>query len=170
MSPIPAASGRGPDSSVKQQSRDGVSGAAIPADQLEQNAGSKSVSSALDTGGWAPPTAVSTSTYLGGQPLLTADDVAAVLRVPRSLVYALARRGELPAIRIGERYIRFRAQAMERWIERHEAGETSSPPGHRIARTGGSSSTAHGGASGTSLRRRANAPEPGIRRNVPDAS
>src|SRR5207248_2019334 len=147
MSPIPAASGRGPDSSVKQQSRDGVSGAAIPADQLEQNAGSKSVSSALDTGGWAPPTAVSTSTYLGGQPLLTADDVAAVLRVPRSLVYALARRGELPAIRIGERYIRFRAQAMERWIERHEAGETSSPPGHRIARTGGSSSTAHRGAS-----------------------
>ena len=46
--------------------------------------------------------------------------VAAVLRVPRTLVYALARRGELPAVRIGERYIRFRADAIERWIESRE--------------------------------------------------
>jgi excisionase family DNA binding protein len=55
------------------------------------------------------------------QRLLTADDVAAILDVPRSLVYALARRGELPAIRVGERYVRFRAEAIERWIEGQEA-------------------------------------------------
>ena len=103
MTPNPAASGRSPDLVVKQRSRDGVSSAAIPVDQLEQNPESTSVLLALDAGGSAPLPAVSTSTYLGGQPLLTADDVAAVLRVPRSLVYALARRGELPAIRIGRR-------------------------------------------------------------------
>jgi excisionase family DNA binding protein len=170
MKPIPAVSGRSPDLTVKQRSRDDVSSDAIPAGQLEKNPESTSVSLALDTGGSAPLPAVSTSTYLGGQPLLTADDVAAVLRVSRSLVYALARRGELPAIRIGERYIRFRAEAIERWIETQEAGETSSPPRRTIARIGGSPPTAHRGASGTSPRRRTNAPEPGIRRKGPDAS
>lgn len=53
--------------------------------------------------------------------LLTADDVAGVLRVPRSFVYALARRGELPTVRIGERYVRFRSAALETWIAHHES-------------------------------------------------
>jgi excisionase family DNA binding protein len=56
------------------------------------------------------------------QRLLTADDVALVLGVPKSLIYALVRRGELPAIRVGERYVRFRADAISRWIENREAG------------------------------------------------
>jgi excisionase family DNA binding protein len=54
------------------------------------------------------------------RPLLTADDVAAFMGVPPTLVYALARRGDLPAIRIGERYIRFRLEAIERWIVEQE--------------------------------------------------
>lgn len=55
------------------------------------------------------------------RPLFTADEVAAVLGVPRTYVYALARRGELPTVRVGERYVRFRAQALERWIAEHES-------------------------------------------------
>ena len=60
--------------------------------------------------------------------LLTAADVAAVLGVPRSLVYALVRRGDLPSIRVGNRYVRFRAEAIEEWIEHREASERSHVP------------------------------------------
>jgi excisionase family DNA binding protein len=52
--------------------------------------------------------------------LLTADDVAGVLGVPRTFVYTLARRGELPTVRVGERYVRFRTQALDQWIEQQE--------------------------------------------------
>jgi excisionase family DNA binding protein len=55
--------------------------------------------------------------------LLTADEVAGILGVPRSLVYSLVRSGEMPAVRIGERYIRFRSQALLRWIESRESCE-----------------------------------------------
>jgi excisionase family DNA binding protein len=57
------------------------------------------------------------------RPLLTADDVAQILGVPNSFVYALARRGELPMVRIGERYVRFRLDAIETWIAEHETLE-----------------------------------------------
>jgi excisionase family DNA binding protein len=60
--------------------------------------------------------------------LLTADDVALVLGVPRAFVYTLARRGELPTVRVGERYVRFRDQTVQDWI----AGqETCRPRGTR---------------------------------------
>jgi excisionase family DNA binding protein len=52
--------------------------------------------------------------------LLGADDVAELLGVPRTFVYALARRGDLPVVRVGERYIRFRAEALEEWITGQE--------------------------------------------------
>jgi excisionase family DNA binding protein len=58
--------------------------------------------------------------------LLTADEVAVVLGVPRTFVYSLARRGELPTVRIGERYVRFRGQALDRWISDQE---TTRPKG-----------------------------------------
>ncbi len=60
------------------------------------------------------------NTPSGGGRLLTADDVADVLGVPRTFVYALARRGVLPTVRVGERYVRFRTQALDAWIERQE--------------------------------------------------
>jgi excisionase family DNA binding protein len=60
--------------------------------------------------------------------LLTADDVADLLGVPRTFVYSLARRGELPTVRVGERYVRFRTQALDQWIEDQE---TSRPSGLR---------------------------------------
>jgi excisionase family DNA binding protein len=61
-----------------------------------------------------------TTTSTGGGRLLTADDVADVLGVPRTFVYALARRGALPTVRVGERYVRFRTQALDQWIEQQE--------------------------------------------------
>jgi excisionase family DNA binding protein len=56
--------------------------------------------------------------------LLTADDVAALLGVPRGFVYALSRRGELPTVRVGDRYVRYRAQTVDEWI----AGQESTRP------------------------------------------
>jgi excisionase family DNA binding protein len=52
--------------------------------------------------------------------LLEAEDVADLLGVNATFVYALVRRGDLPAVRIGERYVRFRAQTLARWIEEQE--------------------------------------------------
>lgn len=58
--------------------------------------------------------------------LLTPDDVADMLGVPRSMVYTLARRGDLPTVRVGDRYVRFRAETIDQWIARCE---TSHPRG-----------------------------------------
>ena len=44
--------------------------------------------------------------------LLTADDVAARWRVPRSHVYRLSREGRLPTVRLG-RYMRWRPEAVD---------------------------------------------------------
>lgn len=55
--------------------------------------------------------------------LLTASDVAEILGVRVSLVHALVRRGELPRIPIGDRCIRFRAEAVQAWIEEQETTE-----------------------------------------------
>lgn len=53
--------------------------------------------------------------------LLDAAGVAALLRVPTSWVYAEARAGRLPHVRIG-RYRRFRRGALEAWIAARERG------------------------------------------------
>jgi excisionase family DNA binding protein len=57
----------------------------------------------------------------GPSRLLEADEVAELLGVPRTFVYALARRGELPTVRVGERYVRFRAEALAEWIAEQES-------------------------------------------------
>jgi excisionase family DNA binding protein len=48
--------------------------------------------------------------------LLTAEEVAELLRVPLSWVYRAAREGSLPSVRCG-RYRRFDAEDVDRWIE-----------------------------------------------------
>ncbi len=48
--------------------------------------------------------------------ILTAEEVAAYIKIPVSSVYARARRGEIPAIRIGRLY-RFRKAGIDRWLE-----------------------------------------------------
>jgi len=52
-----------------------------------------------------------------GEPLLTADDVAQLLAVPRSTVYEYARRlhGRLPSISVG-RHRRFYRSDVESWL------------------------------------------------------
>jgi excisionase family DNA binding protein len=60
----------------------------------------------------APPSSARTA-------LLTADDVAAMLGVPRSWVYAQTRAGLIPTVKLG-RYYRYRAEALEAWIASQE--------------------------------------------------
>jgi excisionase family DNA binding protein len=50
--------------------------------------------------------------------LLTAAEVAAMLAVPLPHVWRLARRGEIPVVRIGPRLIRFHPNDVELWINR----------------------------------------------------
>jgi excisionase family DNA binding protein len=53
-------------------------------------------------------------------PLLTAEDVAERLGVSKDWVWAQARAGAIPHVRLG-RYRRFRAEAIEAWIVDLEA-------------------------------------------------
>ena len=68
--------------------------------------------------------------------LLNADQVADRLQLTTDFVYALARRGEIPHVRLG-RTLRFRAEAIETWLEdqekpdRHSGSRLQSAPAAR---------------------------------------
>jgi excisionase family DNA binding protein len=62
---------------------------------------------------------------LSADRLLDAHEAAEMLNVKVSLVRELTRRGDLPAIQIGERYWRYRRESLLRWIE---ARERAGPP------------------------------------------
>jgi excisionase family DNA binding protein len=62
---------------------------------------------------------------VGDGGLLTAAEVAAWLRVTPAWVYAETRRDRIPHVRLG-RYVRYRRETIERWMERIE---TASSPG-----------------------------------------
>jgi excisionase family DNA binding protein len=47
---------------------------------------------------------------------LTVPEAAAELQIPRSRAYELCARGELPAVRIGERSIRVNRRELERFL------------------------------------------------------
>ena len=49
-------------------------------------------------------------------PMLTADEASAILRVRTPQVYALARDGVIPSVRVG-RAVRFNRDQLMRWIE-----------------------------------------------------
>ena len=49
------------------------------------------------------------------EPLLTADDVSALLRIPRSTVYELTRTRRLPHIKVGRRTLFVRGD-LDAWI------------------------------------------------------
>jgi excisionase family DNA binding protein len=61
--------------------------------------------------------------------LLTAEEVASVLRVTPAWVYAQTRRRRIPHLRLG-RYVRYRREALDEWIEQVESS-SSLPPGRR---------------------------------------
>jgi len=53
--------------------------------------------------------------------LLTADDIAAMLKVKVQTVYTMARRGDLEKVKLSRKCLRFRADDVERFIERKAA-------------------------------------------------
>ena len=56
-------------------------------------------------------------------PLLTADDVAAMLGMGTDWIYQQVRAGRIPHVRLG-RYVRFRAESIDVWIRELERGAT----------------------------------------------
>lgn len=62
--------------------------------------------------------------HSNNDPLLTADEVAAFMRVTRAWVYAETRRNALPHLRLG-RYVRYRRSAIEDWMAGVERGPRS---------------------------------------------
>jgi len=50
------------------------------------------------------------------KPLLTPDEVAAMLRIARKTVVVMAREERIPCIRIG-RFVRFDPAEIDRWID-----------------------------------------------------
>ena len=51
--------------------------------------------------------------------LLTAEDVAEMLGVPKTWIYEQSRKGLIPTVELG-RYRRFRREAIEEWIAEQE--------------------------------------------------
>ena len=60
----------------------------------------------------------------GMDPLLTADEVARLLRVSRAWVYAETRKKRIPHVPLG-RYVRYRRSAMTEWIAALERDSSS---------------------------------------------
>ena len=53
--------------------------------------------------------------------MLTAEDIAVMLNVKVQTVYMIARRGELEKVKLSRKCLRFRADDVERFIERKAA-------------------------------------------------
>ena len=53
--------------------------------------------------------------------LLTAEDIAEILHLKVQTVYTMARRGELEKVKLSRKCLRFRADDVERFIERKAA-------------------------------------------------
>jgi excisionase family DNA binding protein len=64
---------------------------------------------------------VSPSSDDGDRRLLDAGDVAALLGVPKSWVYAETSAGRMPHVALG-RYRRYRRDALDRWLVERERG------------------------------------------------
>jgi excisionase family DNA binding protein len=50
--------------------------------------------------------------------LLKAEEVAVLLAVPKTRVWSMSRRGEIPTVRIGPREVRYRPEDIDAWIAR----------------------------------------------------
>lgn len=48
-------------------------------------------------------------------PVMTVDEVAAYLRIPRASVYKLAQKGRIPGQKVG-RHWRFRRETIDQWL------------------------------------------------------
>lgn len=52
--------------------------------------------------------------------IMSATEVADLLGIARPTVYAWAREGRMPSVRLGPRKILFRRSSIAQWIENHE--------------------------------------------------
>lgn len=59
------------------------------------------------------------STSANSDQLLTAGEVAELMRVTRGWIYAQTRRDAIPHLRLG-RYVRYRRSAIEQWMAQIE--------------------------------------------------
>ena len=73
----------------------------------------------------APPPA-------GDTPLLNVDEASAVLNIPKSYVYDLARQGKIPSIKVGK-YLRFQRRALTAMLDVPVSTVYSLPNGRRGA-------------------------------------
>ncbi len=56
--------------------------------------------------------------------ILTIEELAAYLRIPKSTLYKLVREGKVPSQKIG-RHWRFLKNAVDRWLEKNAKGNNS---------------------------------------------
>ncbi len=60
--------------------------------------------------------------------LLTLDEVAALLKLPKSWIYERTRRKLIPHVKLGK-YLRFPRAALSRWVHGEDGGELAAGPG-----------------------------------------
>lgn len=51
--------------------------------------------------------------------LMTLEELSVYLKIPKSTLYKLSQRGELPSSKIG-RQLRFRKSKVDKWLEKQE--------------------------------------------------
>jgi len=61
--------------------------------------------------------------------VLTIDELAQYLKIPKSTLYKLAQEGKVPAQKVG-RHWRFRKEAIDRWLEQR-GPDTERPTARR---------------------------------------
>ena len=54
--------------------------------------------------------------------VLTIDELAAYLKIPKSTLYKLVREGQIPSQKVG-RHWRFRKETIDRWLDQRDAEE-----------------------------------------------
>lgn len=51
--------------------------------------------------------------------VMTVDELAAYLKIPKSTLYKLVREGQIPSQKVG-RHLRFRKETIDRWLDQRE--------------------------------------------------
>ena len=59
--------------------------------------------------------------------MMNVEEVSNWLRIPRSTLYSLCRRGEIPSIKIGKHW-RFERKRLENWLDKKIAGHFAEVP------------------------------------------
>ena len=65
--------------------------------------------------------------------VLTIEELAAYLKIPKSTLYKLVREGKIPSQKIGRQW-RFRKKAIDRWLEDLPAVADPVRPGTRVSK------------------------------------